>query len=522
METQKTRWAFLSVQDTTGIVDFARGLVERNFKIVATPGTMEILKAGGIEAEPIDDITGFPLILSGLVKSMHPRIIGGILADRNDAEAVRECEKYSVPLFDLVAVNCTLPALNAERSHNAENLRIAPGMLLRAAATRYDQVLVVTNPQQYPGILVALSSPHGPAEALRRELAREAWTMAIHHDLLVARALDEPDQVSLPPVLRLEYRKVLNLRYGENPHQHASLYASSQATDPSVARARLVAGTPLSYNNIVDADVSFSLASEFAAPGTVIVKHAMPVSAAVGGDTEESVRKCFAAEWASRIGAAVACNDVIDEAAAQAIAKPGRSIDLIIATDFTPAAVKMLRQSEELQGEVRLLKAGTKARPAGTGRRQRVAIHHVSGGILAQTVDDGVYGPGGFHVVSRRTPSDEEMVDLEFACLIAKHTRSHAVVLAYGGATIAVASVQTSLAEAAHIALERGGNRTGSTVMASDGQVNLAQVAMLAEAGVRAIIHTGGTDDESVPLVQACDQYDIAMLVTCMRHYSHV
>jgi phosphoribosylaminoimidazolecarboxamide formyltransferase/IMP cyclohydrolase len=213
---------------------------------------------------------------------------------------------------------------------------------------------------------------------------------------------------------------------------------------------------------------------------------------------------------------------VVDGEAARAIAQPGRIIDSIIALDFTAEALDLLRNMESDGAKTRIMKAGDMTSPPGTGRRRRVAIHHVSGGVLAQMVDTGVYGPGGFHVVSERTPTDAEMVDLEFACLVAKHARSHATVLARGGATVSVATVQTNRAEASHIALERAGNRAEGAVMASDSRVNLAEVAMLVEGGIRAIIHTGGTTEEDAPLIEACKQRDVAMIVTRMRHFSHV
>jgi phosphoribosylaminoimidazolecarboxamide formyltransferase/IMP cyclohydrolase len=522
MTAQDERYAFLSVLDTTGIVDFGRGLVECGFTIVATPGTAHLLRSAGLEVLPVEEVTDFPVILDGMVKSLHPRILAGLMVDQNDPAAMEECRRHGIPVFEVAAINSPgYDTMNGEFAPHRP-LEVAPLTVIRAAAANYEQVLLVTRPHDYPEALAALRSADGPAPELRRRLAREAWQLGIHHDLMATRRFEDDPPDPLPPVLQKEYRRVEKLRYGENPHQMAALYAAPLLPGPCVAGSRLLAGTPLSYNNIVDADVGLSLALEFAAPGTVIVKHAMPVSAAIGTTIAESAEKAFAAEWAGRVGAAVAVNGTVDGAAAAAIAQPGRSLDLVIASEFTAEAVYALRHTEGVSGERRLLRAGDLTCPAGIGKHRRVAIHHVTGGVLAQTVDDGVYGSGGFHVMTRREPTDEELVDLEFACLVAKHTRSHATVLAHAGATIAVATVQTSRAEASHIALDRAGNRAPGTVMASDGAVNLAEVAMLAEAGIRAIIHSGGSPEEDEPLIQACNQKDVAMIVTRMRHYSHI
>jgi len=521
MSANEERWALLSVQDTTGVVDFARGLAQRGYRLAATPGTGGILKSAGLEVTPVEEITGFPLILDGIVKSMHPRILAGIQADRTNAEDVAECRANGVPLFDVVAVNYagyqTLGGRLTE--HNA--VMVAPMALIRAAAGNYKQVLVVAHPRDYPKALEALAAPEGPSVQVRRTLAREAWNAAMHYDMLVAASLETEEATPLPTVLRREYRRVTRLKYGENPHQQAALYAKPYVPGPCVCCARQLRGEALSYNNVVDADKAMGVVLEFAAPGAVIIKHALPVSAAVGDHVDDAVRKAFHAEYASRVGAAVGCNGPVDEQAAKAIVSPGRSIDLVIAADFTDEAVKILETAQEVTGARRLLKVGDVGRPAGTGLHARVALHHVTGGVLAQTIDSGVYGPGGFHVVSQRQPADLELIDLEFAYLMAKHTRSNSTVLAKDGATVAVATAQTSRVEAAYIALHRAGERAQGAVMASDSTLQLPEVSLLADAGVRAIIQTGGATDEDLKVLEACNRRGLAMIVTRMRHFSH-
>ncbi|MFH0910550.1 MAG: bifunctional phosphoribosylaminoimidazolecarboxamide formyltransferase/IMP cyclohydrolase [Planctomycetota bacterium] len=521
MTTTPEHWAFLSVQDTTGVVDFARGLAACGYGIVATPGTRAFLETAHLPVRPLEEVTGFPLILGGLVKSMHPRILAGIQVDRTSPQALAECAAHGVIVFDIVAINFAGYETSRGRLVSGKGVQVAPLSIIRAAAGNYQQVLVVIHPRRYSEVLEAVRSPEGPSPAFRKNLAKEAWNLIVHYDIMVASAFEEEEETNLPFTLRREYRRGLKLRYGENPHQEAALYAKPHILWPCVANARILRGRAPSYNNILDADKGLTLALEFAASGAVIIKHALPVSAAIGAGIAEAVQKAFAAEYASRVGAAVACNGAVDADAAHAIAQPGRSIDLVIATDFTPEAVEIFETTKNL-GEVRLLKAGTVQHPAGTGLRRYVTLHHVEGGVLAQTVDTGVYGPGGFHVVSDREPTDRELIDLEFACLVAKHTRSHSTVLSHGGATVAVASIHTSRVESVRVALDRAGYRAEGAVMASDSNLFLAEIAPLADAGIRAVIQTGGDTEEDRLVLETCNQRGIAMIVTRMRHFSHL
>jgi phosphoribosylaminoimidazolecarboxamide formyltransferase/IMP cyclohydrolase len=463
------------------------------------------------------------VILEGMVKSLHPKILAGIQFDRAKPEDLKECEKYNIPVIDIVATNFAGYETIAGDLSSTASVQVAPITIIKAAAINYKSVTVVTEPLYYPEILNKTGKGKCPSVEFRKKLAAEAWQQVMHYDLVVTRAIENASEDLLPDMLRGEYRCVNRLKYGENPHQEAALYATPVLAGPTVAGARQVFGNPLSYNNVIDADNGLALALEFAAPGAVIIKHAMPVSAAIGVNCAEAMKKAFAAEWASHMGAAVASNNVIDAAAASVIINPNHSIDLVIASDFTPEAIEIFREAEKINKELRLLKVGDPKHPAGTYRKRKVALHHVSGGVLAQLVDDGVYGSGGFHVATKRIPSDFEMIDLEFACLVAKHARTHATVLAKDGATVAVATVQTARIEAAQIALNRAGGSVRGCVMASDGKVRLAEVALFAEAGVKAIIHTGcDNPDEEKILIQACDQHGIAMVVTRMRHFCHI
>lgn len=521
MSMTDNHWAYLSVQDKTGLKDFAKGLIDAGFSIIATPGTAAFLRSGNLSVTDVETITGFPPVLGGIVKSFHPKIMAGIEVKRDDAEAVEECRKHDIPIIDIVVMNFAGFETLAGKLSEEVPSQIAPMALFKNAAVNYRHVLVVTHPKDYPAVLKEINEKT-PNIEVRRNLAQEAWNTAFHYDLLSTYKLDQETDGILPMVLRGEYKLTQRLKYGENPHQQAALYMRSNRPGPSVAAARKVAGDEMSYNNVIDADTGLSLVTEFAVPGAVVIKHAMPISAAIGMDISDAIEKAFDAEWASRIGAVVACNGVVDGKAAKAIIQPGRSIDLVIAADFTQEAINLFANDKDTRKNIILLKAGDMKYPAGTHRSKRISLHHVTGGVLAQTIDDGVYGPGGFHVVTKRTPTDDEMINLEFACLVAKHARSHATVLAKNGTTVAVATVQTGRMEAAHISLNRAGQKSNGSVMAADGVVRLAELALLAEAGVTAIIHTGGNEEEEKLLIQACDQHNIAMIVTRMRHFSHV
>ncbi len=521
MSITNQRWAYISVQDTTGLSTLAEGLVASGIKIIATPGTATFLKAHSIEVTDIEDITGFPIILNGMVKSFHPKIMAGIQVNRDDKKAVDECQKNDMPIFEAVIMNFTdFETIDGKLREDAP-LHIAPMALLKNAAVNYKHVLVVTQPKDYPAILNYANTGKINIET-RQQLAQDAWSCAFRYERLLALELNKDLGTILPPVLRGEYKISQRLKYGENPHQQAAIYTKTGRPGPSVASARQLLGKEMSYNNVIDADAGLSLVMEFAAPGAVVIKHAMPISAAISTDIASAVDKAFDAEWASRIGAAVACNGVVDKKVVDAIIKPGRSIDLIIASNFTEEAIKMLREETTTKKEIILLSAGKMKYPAGTNKSKRISLHHVTGGVLAQTIDDGVYGTGGFHVITERTPTDQEMIDLEFACLIAKHTRSHSSVLAKNGATLAVATVQTGRMEAANIAITRAGHKINGAVVAADGVIRIAELALLIESGVTAIIHTGGSAEEDNLILQACNARNVAMIVTRMRHFSHI
>ncbi|MHC4871235.1 MAG: hypothetical protein ACYTFY_05275 [Planctomycetota bacterium] len=515
------RWAYLSVKNYNGLADLASGLIKAGYSIIATPGTSTFLKSNNIEITEIEEITGFPFILEGMVKSFHPTIMAGIQVSRKNKEALEECRKNNIPIIDIVVMNFAGYETADGKLNTGTPLHIAPMALMKCAAVNYDEVLVVTRPEDYPEALQEINSNEKNTD-FRFQMAQEAWNCAFHYDLLLTYEHDRESGSILPPVLRGEYKLNQRLKYGENPHQQSALYMRARRPGPSVASARQLLGGELSYNNVIDADAGLSLALEFAAPGAAVIKHAMPISAAIGANIADAATKAFDAEWASRIGAAIALNGVVDEKTAQAIIQPGRSIDLVIAADFTEEAINLFKDEQTTAKEIILLKAGDMNYPAGTHKTRRVSLHHVTGGVLAQTMDDGVYGPGGFHVVTKREPTDEEMINLEFACLVAKHTRSHSSVLAKNGATVAVATVQTGRMEAANIALNRAGQKVPGSVVAADGIIRIAELALLAESGVTAVIHTGGTPEEEQLLVQACDQQDIAMIITKMRHFSHI
>ena len=518
----RTRWALLSVSNTTGIVDFALCLREMGYALVATPGTHTIISAAGIAVSAIEDVTGYPLVFNGLVKSLHPHIFGGILMDHGNPAALAEAEAHGIPVFDIVAIN--VPTLRRDSPEEIIVGRTDVGGLavMRAAASNHQQVLVITEPLDYPRVLAALRSPEGPSLTLRRELAHAAWNIVANYDTRVAVCYDDAAGESFPTVLRGEFHRVSTLKYGENPQQQAALYAAQDMECPCIAGARQIHGGPMSYNNMLDADSALELVLEFAAPGAVVVKHAVPVCAAIAANHAHALQKTFAAETSSRVGAVIAVNGPVDEACAGALIAPDRTIDVLVATDFTDAALRMLTAPGAVGGECRLIKTGGKTSPAGTGQRLRpLALRHVGGGILAQTIDTGLYGPGGFRVISTREPSDQELVDLELALLVAKHTRSHACVLAKEGCTLAVSSVQTSRAESAHIAIGHAGASARGCVMASDGVLLPAELGLLGAAGITAVIHSGVEGETESALAEIARKFDMAMLITRMRHFSH-
>lgn len=517
--------ALLSVSDKTGLVDFARGLAGFDVELISTGGTRKSLADAGLRVRDISEVTGFPEMLDGRVKTLHPRIHGGILAIRDNAEHRDILEKHGIGTIDLVVCNlypfeATL-ARGAGHEEIIENIDIGGPSMVRSAAKNYHDVAIVTAPDQYAAILEEMTA-HGGALALatREKLAAAAFARTADYDRAIAgyfarRSTDKP----FPAALHLSFQRKQELRYGENPHQAAAFYVEPGCGHPCVATAESLHGKELSYNNILDLDSAFNLVREFPAPAAVVIKHNNPCGAAVAETLADAFQKAYEGDPLSAFGGVLGFNRELDEATAMLITEPNRFIECIIAPGYSDAAFKVLTTRPTWKKNVRLLKTGPIS--SSTAPTKSFDYRRVDGGMLAQERDVPADDFATAKVVSKRQPTAAELADLRFAWLVAKHVKSNAIVLAKGNMVVGVGAGQMSRVDSVHIAGRKAGERVKGSVLASDAFFPFRDnVDEAARMGVTAIVQPGGSlrDADSIA---ACDEHGLAMMFTGVRHFRH-
>jgi phosphoribosylaminoimidazolecarboxamide formyltransferase/IMP cyclohydrolase len=526
MTLRTIRRALLSVSDKTGLLDLARGLAAFHVELISTGGTRQALTDAGLTVRDIADVTGFPEMLDGRVKTLHPRIHGGILAIRDNAEHVATLQAHGIQPIDLVVCNlypfeATVARRGATHEEIIENIDIGGPSIVRSAAKNYRDVAVVTSANQYAAVLDEMKQNNGALSlATRERLAGAAFARTAAYDEAIRayfanRAGVEP----LPSTLAPQFRRKQMLRYGENPHQQAAFYVESDAPPASIAGAEVLHGKELSYNNFLDLDSALNLVREFSEPAAVVVKHNNPCGAAVAATLAEAFRKAYEGDPLSAFGGILGFNREIDEATALLISEPNRFVECIIAPGFTDAAFQVLTTRPNWKKSVRLLRTGPldarRQRPAGLDYRR------VDGGLLAQGRDAGSDDFGQLKVASKRAPTEEEMRDLRFTWLVCKHVKSNAIVLGKGGMVVGVGAGQMSRVDSVHMAVRKAGERSKGAVLASDAFFPFRDnVEEAARAGVTAVIQPGGSvrDADSIA---ACDEHGLAMVFTGIRHFRH-
>ena len=524
----RVRRALLSVFDKTGLVDFARELAALDVELVSTGGTYRALSEAGLAVRDVSELTGFPEIMDGRVKTLHPGVHGGLLGIRDDAEHAKAMETHGIAGIDMLVSNLypfeeTL-AGGADTATIVENIDIGGPAMIRAGAKNHGYVTVVVDPAEYDTVLQALKSANGETDfALRQRLAAAAYARTAAYDAAVSTWFagvvgDEmPQRVSVSGTLSEA------LRYGENPHQSAGFYRTGESR-AGVATARQLQGKALSYNNINDTDAAFELVGEFDPARTAavaIIKHANPCGVAEGSDLLDAYRKALACDPVSAFGGIVALNRKLDRAAAEAIVQV--FTEVIIAPEADEDAIAIVAGKKNL----RLLLTGGLPDPRAAGR----TVKSVAGGLLVQSRDAGVVDDLDLKVVTRRAPSETELADLKFAFRVAKHVKSNAIVYARDLATVGVGAGQMSRVDSARIAARKaedaaaaaghGEPLTRGAVVASDAFFPFADGLLSAvAAGATAVIQPGGSmrDDE---VIKAADDNDIAMVMTGMRHFRH-
>ncbi len=510
------RRALLSVSDKAGLLELARGLAARGVTLVSTGNSAGMLREAGLTATEVAEVTGSPEMLGGRVKTLHPRIHGGILAKRSDPGHRAEMEAQGIAPIDLVVVNLypfeATVARGASSSDIVEQIDVGGPAMIRAAAKNHADVAVLTDPADYGTLLEELERQGGTTGAFRLELARKAFARTAEYDAAISSWLAEGEEA--PAFRAFTGRLAQPLRYGENPHQRAAFYRGGEAR-PGVATAWQVGGKELSYNNIADTDAAYELVAEFGdAPACVIVKHANPCGVGMGGTLVEAHAKALACDPTSAFGGIVAVNRPLDGPAAEAIAAV--FTEVVIAPDAGQAAQAVFARKANL----RLLLAGGLPDPRAPG----VAWKPVAGGFLVQDRDAGAPAVPALTVVTRRAPTKEEMRDLLFAWTVCKHVKSNAIVLAEGGATVGIGAGQMSRVDSVRIAARKMGEMAvapQAPVLASDAFFPFADALVVAaEAGVRAAIQPGGSMRDR-DVIAAADESGLAMVVTGMRHFRH-
>ncbi|MDZ4792008.1 MAG: bifunctional phosphoribosylaminoimidazolecarboxamide formyltransferase/IMP cyclohydrolase [Hyphomicrobiales bacterium] len=528
MSEPQIRFALLSLSDKTGAVEFARALADLGITLVSTGGTAVLLANAGLAIVTVEMLTGFPEMLDGRVKTLHPRVHAGLLAARGNAEHDAAMAANGIAEISLLAVNLYpfegTVASGAGYHDCVENIDVGGPAMIRAAAKNHDRVTVLTDAADYPKVLAEIEGSSGSTTlATRRHLAAKAFARVAAYDAAIAAWFASELRFEAPQRFTLSGSLVKPLVYGENPHQRAAFYATGERRE-GVATARLIQGKELSYNNINDTDAAFELVAEFPAetgPVTAIIKHANPCGAARGLTLAESYRKALACDPVSAFGGVIALNQPLDEETALEIVKI--FTEVIIAPGASDAAMAILSAKKNLR---LLLTDGVPS-----ARAEGMLVRSVSGGFLAQSRDSRVVNDLDLKVVTKRAPSDQELTDLKFAFSVCKHVKSNAIVYVKNGATVGVGAGQMSRVDSARIAAWKAQDaattaglaqpHTKGAVAASDAFFPFADgLLAIAEAGATAIIQPGGSIRDA-EIIAAADNVDLAMIFTGTRHFKH-
>ena len=514
--------ALISVSDKTGVVEFAKGLVALGWEILSTSGTMKLLKESGVPVTSVSDVTGFPEICDGRVKTLHPKIHGALLARRDIPEHMKELKDNDIETIDLVCVNLypfreTIAKPDVTMEDAVEHIDIGGPSMLRSAAKNWESVTVVCNPADYETVLSEIKAGGNTTRETRLKLSAKAYTHTAEYDMAISTYMRA--QAGLPEKLFLEYDLKQELRYGENPHQEAKFFASTVKEPFSLATAEQLNGKELSYNNIQDANATLNIAREFDEPFCVGVKHMNPCGSATGKTIAEAWKKAYEADKTSIFGGIVAANREIDLETAQML-KP-IFLEIVMAPSFAPDALELLCTKKNL----RVLKVDMSK--DNTVRKQYVSMN---GGMLVQDRDINTKPLAADQCVTELKPTVEQLADMEFAWKIVKHVKSNAIVVAKDGMTYGVGAGQMNRIGSAEIALKQALNTlkeegkdimTEGLVLASDGFFPFNDcVALAAEYGIKAIVQPGGSirDEDSIKLA---NEKGITMLFTGERHFKH-
>jgi phosphoribosylaminoimidazolecarboxamide formyltransferase/IMP cyclohydrolase len=507
----KIRRVLISVTDKTGVIEFAREIGALGAEIISTGGTARLIREAGVPVRDVSEVTSFPEMLDGRVKTLHPQIAGGILAIRERPEHMRALADQHIEPIDMVVVNLyrfeeTAAKPGVTREELIENIDIGGPTMIRAAAKNYQDVAVVVSPDDYGAIVEEMRAGAGSLSLETKwKLARKAFRTTAAYDSAISAHLDREDAVAgLPRDLSIRAPKVTDLRYGENPHQAAALYG---ARGKGIAGAEQLHGKELSYNNLVDLDAAWQLACEFASPAAAIIKHTNPCGCAEQASLAEAYRKALECDPVSAYGGVIGLNRTVDEETAREMAKT--FVEAIAAPDYSPEALAILSAKKNL----RLMRVAPGL--------DRLVVKSISGGFLAQTVDDAKLDRAQAVVKTRRAPTDAEWVALEFGWKVAKHVKSNAIVFALPGQTVGVGAGQMSRVDSAKLGAMKAVLPLAGTVVASDAFFPFPDgLEEAAKRGATAFIQPGGSVRDG-EVIAAADRLGVAMVFTGVRHFRH-
>lgn len=510
--------ALISVSNKNGVAAFAARLAELGYELLSTGGTAKALREAGLAVTDVAQVTGFPEMMDGRVKTLHPAIHGGLLARRDVPAHLQAIEAQGIAPIDVVCVNlypfeATVARSDVTLEEAVENIDIGGPSMVRSAAKNYEAVTIVVDPADYAVVLDELAAG-GTTPATRKRLAVKAFAHTSAYDAAITRYLAGE---TFPASLRLSFEKAQDLRYGENPHQRGAFYAESNAPDGTLARAHQLHGIALSFVNLFDLDGAWNLVCEFEEPAAAIIKHANPCGCAVGATLAQAFVKARDADPVSRFGGIIACNQRVDAATAEAIIVKGSMYHAIIAPGYDADALNLLQERSGWGANLRILATGT-ALQSSSGS---LDYKRVSGGLLVQDADTHQLSPSSLQVVTERAPAEAELRDLLFAWKCVKHLKSNAIAIAKDGSLIGAGAGQMNRVTSVELALKQAGDNARGGVMASDAFFPFDDgPAAAAAAGITAIIQPGGSnkDADSIAL---CNREKIAMVFTAVRHFKH-
>lgn len=539
MNSPKIERALISVSDKTGLIEFARALSVAGVQIYASGGSRKHLEEAGVPVIEVAAYTGFPEMMDGRLKTLHPKIHGGILCRRDRPDDMSSIAGQGIVPFELVVVNLypfqqTVAKPDVTIEEAIENIDIGGPTLIRAAAKNHEFVTIASSADQYDEILEQIKASGSTTHELRRELMGAAFAYTATYDAAIATyfaglasegqgdggasaPVDDPATAGFAETLNITLRRSDTLRYGENPHQSAAVYALPNAGPGTLLRAEQLHGKELSYNNLLDLDSALGIVRSLAMPSVVVIKHNNPCGAAGAESIGEAVRRAWDGDPVSAFGSVLGFNEPVDAAAAEFLADENRFVEAIIAPDFTPEAFQILTTKPKWKANVRLLKLESMM-VHDRGTRE---FRQISGGMLCQTADNLHDDDAEWKVVTSKEPTKAQHIDLRIAWAVCRHVKSNAIVLAKDLAIIGVGAGQMSRVDSVEIAIKKAGERARGSVLASDAFFPFEDsIHRAAEAGVSAIIEPGGSRrDEEV--IAACNQHGIPMIFTGKRHFRH-